>query len=489
MAKGISIGVASDTRDFTSGVKKGVIEPLEDAADALDDLGRDGQKNGDKLERAMRDAREETSDFKREQSELGKAIAKSSKDGGDALKRNTSESTSAAKRDLAELGNEAKANAAETFSSFDGSAESFADGIQGTLGGIVSSLGPAGAIAGAAGALGIGLVMSALEQGGEKSDEFKAKVGDLAGELIDTGYVGEASLSYVVDQLKELATATDDNEVSLAKLRKTSSESGGSFEELARAYAGNAEGLDELLAKQEEYADKLRDEADAVVTSAKGGPERYKQLMDQADATDRYVGYLKEAKTATDQAADAQQNYIDSGGPELLAKAEAAEDYATSIQDALGEAGESWEEFATKEGGVDLAGYVANFEAKAKAVEDYQKNLSTASETLSQEALNYISSLGVDSAPLLAAFINAPADQKGRLAEIWRSLGKTSTDTYKAELEAGIPKEINGPKITLDVQSGLRDAITAIDAFVNKPRSAVINLRAVENGSGRMGVP
>ena len=37
MGKGIEIGVASETKAFKQGVESGIITPLEDAVEALDD--------------------------------------------------------------------------------------------------------------------------------------------------------------------------------------------------------------------------------------------------------------------------------------------------------------------------------------------------------------------------------------------------------------------------------------------------------------------
>src|SRR6187431_1407503 len=121
----VDIDVATDTRAFSKGIEKGVIKPLEGVETALDDVAKEGDQTGDKLADSMEQAQRATE-------ELQKKIAD-----GSAQKKfaaNTQESTTKASADLEELGKEGKANLAETVSSFDGSATSFIDALQGTFG-------------------------------------------------------------------------------------------------------------------------------------------------------------------------------------------------------------------------------------------------------------------------------------------------------------------------------------------------------------------
>ena len=69
MAKGINIPIASDTREFSQGVNRGVIEPLEDAADSLDDVAKAGDKAGQKLEDGFEDARRQVAALKAQKHE------------------------------------------------------------------------------------------------------------------------------------------------------------------------------------------------------------------------------------------------------------------------------------------------------------------------------------------------------------------------------------------------------------------------------------
>lgn len=202
MASGISISIASDTREFDRGVRKGIIDPLDDAADALDDLGKDGTKTGDKLERAMRDAQKDTEKLGKEATDLGREMQKAADKSSKAWKDSSRESSDEVKDNLNELGDEARSNAAEMFSSFDGSFESIADAAQGTLGGVVGSLGPIGAAAGAAGAIGLGLVTAELTRQQEEADAVKQALTDAYKSAAEEGRAW-------LDEAHIIAAATD----------------------------------------------------------------------------------------------------------------------------------------------------------------------------------------------------------------------------------------------------------------------------------------
>ncbi|MFC7766581.1 hypothetical protein [Leucobacter soli] len=80
MAKGISLSIASDTRDFASGVARGVVEPLEDVSDVLQEVVKDGDKAGRELEDAMSDARQDTAKLASEYEDLNRKIREAGKE-------------------------------------------------------------------------------------------------------------------------------------------------------------------------------------------------------------------------------------------------------------------------------------------------------------------------------------------------------------------------------------------------------------------------
>ncbi|MCS5513994.1 hypothetical protein NY537_14720 [Curtobacterium flaccumfaciens pv. betae] len=80
MAGGFSIGVAADTKAFESAVKSGIIDPLDDAQDALEDLGKSGDKAGDGLTKGTRDAEQSLGKLGQEAKGAGRDVESGMKD-------------------------------------------------------------------------------------------------------------------------------------------------------------------------------------------------------------------------------------------------------------------------------------------------------------------------------------------------------------------------------------------------------------------------
>lgn len=472
----IVVDFLANVRGLLRGTKDAE-QAFDDVSDVLDDIARDGKKAGDKIGDGItagsKEADRSVEKLERSFKDMADVSKRETRQAADALAQNTSEGTSRARRDLDELGNEARQNASETFSSFDGSAESFADGIQGTLGGIVSSLGPIGAAAGAAGALGIGIIMGALANADEDTQAYKERVSELGQEFIDAGLNGEAGLDFLVDKLQELATETDST--SLKDLAKVARESGSDFQDLAQGYAGNTRGLRDLWHAADDRLAQMQQEIKAAEQNHSASATDLRDMQTKIDAQQRYKDYVGQSLGVSREAAEAERNYAAAGGPELEAKAAALDDYASGVQDALTTAGEAWEDY-THDGVLNLDEYNAAIEAQAVAIQSYQANVVTATQTLSQEALNYIMSLGPEAAPLLQAYIDAPLEQKERTAANWGVLGSAAADSYTTTLKAGIPGEIPGPIVRPRVD--LDQAYADMQMFVNKNYSVGVGVLA-----------
>lgn len=171
MAKVHEIGIGADTRAFEDQIKKGVIDPTEDAEKALKklgdtDAGTDAARDLDKLEDALRDAQratDRTADSMDDVGDKGRRAFDKAKDGAD------------------EFRDEANSTAREAAASFDGSAESIADAFQEIAANAFAGFGPAGAVAGLAAAAGIGLAAA----GFESVQEAQEKAAELASEWAD----------------------------------------------------------------------------------------------------------------------------------------------------------------------------------------------------------------------------------------------------------------------------------------------------------------
>lgn len=493
MTAGISIGVAADTRAFSVGVKNGVLEPLEDVENALKDVSKDGDKAGDALEKSLKGAQKETKDLAKEYDQLSDTIRQSSKSASRNFSDSYREGADGAKEGIKDFKGEAKQNAEEVASSFDGSAESIADGFQSVAATAFAGFGPAGALAGLAAAAGIGLISAAIQQGGDDAEALKEKISNLTAELIDNGKRGTVSVEYLSNAIKDLATETDDSKTNLKDLADVADRSGSSFSDLAEAYAGNTDGLKELWRAGKDRLEQMREEADAADTTTNAGVKTYESLIKQADAQDKYIGYLGQSIGVAKEAAEAQENYAKAGGPELEQKAAIIDGLASEIDDAAG----SWEDYQDKEtGAIDVAGYLANFQARIDANNNYVANLDVLKAQMTPEAFAQVIAGGPDLAPLIDSVVNASPEIQGQFAQTYANaaaqangeLGAidpnvdvtvtTKADTKPATADIFKVKDDKSYLATVNTKAEVAPAQTQIKAAAGAAYDATISVNA-----------
>lgn len=475
--KGIELTFTANAKQLLRSTSD-VEEAFDAVADSLDDIATDSGKSTNILSKNFDKASEKVErsaeDIERSFKDVAKTVGETSAKAGRDLANNTQKGATAAKRDLEEVGNEARQNLAETASSFDGSMQSIVDGLQGTLGGLTTALGPIGAAAGAAAALGLGVLLNEIEKGTERTAEWKEEVNELAAEYIETGRLGTRSLESIIDKLKELALESEDGKVNLEELDKAAEESGNEFDRLAKAYAGNSSDLRKLIADAEEHKKALESEADALATGVDGYAEKVQALDNAAKATETYIGYLTDSATKAKEAEEAAILYAKAGGPELEAKAALLETVNAAYDDTAG----SLSDFINKETGLfDTTKYIAAMEARSKALTDYQNNL--ASANLSPEAKAFLNEQGADAAAsFLAGYSKATPAQKNKLNEIWTEAGREDSGTYRESVAkgfAGVPLKAPAVEsLDLNVGDALRKAQKELDRAPLK--ATVINV-------------
>lgn len=219
------IGIASDTKAFDQGFKSGVIRPVEDAvqafedlerqvdgadysnvldlerdlkdtARAADDLGDDGKRSLDKLEKALESAQRETD-------QLGRKAREAGDDAGQGFGRMRAASE--------EVTQEVGSNLGEAVSSIRGDLSDLGQVGQDTLGGLaatVAGMGPAGlagAFALAAGAVGLGALTAGQEEAKEKQEALNESAAKFAEGYIE-GIDGAISASQVFAEINSIAT-------------------------------------------------------------------------------------------------------------------------------------------------------------------------------------------------------------------------------------------------------------------------------------------
>ncbi len=289
MAKAYTLNIAADTRAVKSAVDKGLIEPLDDALDILDDIGRN--RDLDKLERGVEDAQDETKKLSREFSDLATQIKSTGRKGKTDLADPLSD-------DLREVGDEAKSNAAEMFSSFDGSFDSIADAAQGTLGGLVGSLGGVGGAAiAAAGAAGLGLVFAELQKQEESAKRLKEYLGEAYRSAVEEGrkYIDQATILQEIQDIQWNPERVGEYE----EAQRDALTTGISLGTVLAARAGDQEALNEVIAVTREKWGEVKGEIDdTAITSKITSQSIVSQLGREAeglgDVASRYEGIRDE---------------------------------------------------------------------------------------------------------------------------------------------------------------------------------------------------
>ncbi|MDP4333552.1 hypothetical protein Q7F20_09225 [Curtobacterium sp. A7_M15] len=463
---------------------------IEAIGDSLDDLARDSQRQSREagqdlakgIDQGTEKAEQSVKDLERTFKQSVKDIGRT--DGGGGLGTNISrdmkKGTQEAGESVATFRDEAKANLSEVASSFTGDIQSSVDLVQGTLGGVVADLGPIGLAAGAASAAGVGLIGAAIGQAQEDAEAFRQKVSDLATDLIETGRTGSASLGYIAEELKEMATATDGSVTSLKDLRQAADRSGTSYKDLARAAAGHTDEIDEqiksIVRQKNEWQQSGQAQLEADDALGSSANNRTKAL-------DQTLGYLRDAKKAAKEAAQEQKNYADAGGIALQANAEAVEAYGDSLASAFQEAGDAQQGF-TDDGVFNLDRYIQKTSDTVSQLEAYSQNMATATGELGKsghdEAIRYLEQLGPDAAPLIDAFVKAPDAKKSELARIWDGLGSTSASNFGTGLQSNLNAQGNATKgVTL---------VPDLDAFnrqmAEATRQREVHIKVYEDNQG-----
>ncbi|QBE48748.1 hypothetical protein [Leucobacter triazinivorans] len=483
-------------------------EALDDVADTLDDVAKDAKKAGDKTGDALTDAAkdakragdkigDEISDGAKDAEQSVERLERTFKDMADTARRETGDASDAMRSDMrdgatgaseavTEFGDEAVQNMSETFSSFRGEAEDFAQIAQDTFGGVISALGPVGMAAGAAGAIGIGMIMASLEEGEEAAQDMRDRVGELAGQLIEIGGDPVAQLDAIVEGLKDLASESEEGETSLADLRAAAEGSATGFQRLADAYAGNTEGLRDMLEAEKE---RLAAAETSYNQDKRWDQEKTKNLRDQRDGLRTIVDGLEKASTAAEEAEAEEAAWLASNGPAYEAKAEAIDSLQGELNDAIG----SYGDFIDAEtGATDPAGYLAAMQARMDATANFNSNVQDLASRfgLSHDEVQAILDKGLDFAPMLQDLINGGYDEQ--YVEQLRAMldggqsivdgtpitakmtGEADTEGAVSALEAASADRDTTIKGSAETRTAARD----LDGVADKKRTAKITAKA-----------
>lgn len=296
MAGGYTLSMAADTSSFERAISKGIIDPLEETEKGLHALEK--SKAGDSLEGEMRQAQRSTEDLRDDIKRLQSSVQDAGKKGGRALSDGMKEGARDARQEVKLAGegvqgfkDEAVANFSEVASSFSGDMSQAADGVQGLLGGLASSLGPAGILLAAAGAVG-GAFLNSWQ---DSADKIEERVGTMYDDMAASG-MEFLTKEFQNQAIKDLLGDKD----KYAKLTEQAKILGLSEAELARATVASGADRDAVF----ERAAVLS--AAAIENSKDQGRNAQivaqRQLIDYKNITAAFGGYNDEQAKALDKA-------------------------------------------------------------------------------------------------------------------------------------------------------------------------------------------
>lgn len=302
----IEIPVGIDTGGFEKGVRNGLIDPIEDVEDALDQLGK--VDAGTDLERDLGKAQDATEDLDRELDQTRKSLDKlgyAARDAGDDGVKGMRKIKDGAD----EVTTEGFANAAEAVSSFRGDVEDLGQIGQDTLGGLAGTLagtGPAGivgAVGLAAAAAGWGLITQSIQDQEEAARKLR--------ERLTSAYEDAASegRSYI-DTAQFIAEANDlifnpDRADEYKKIREDAKRLNLDESLLIKANSGDLES--QKIVRQEINKFLESDEAhlDSIYGKNKGLSDEATEMRDRwediAKATDEATASAENSKKVTSE--------------------------------------------------------------------------------------------------------------------------------------------------------------------------------------------
>lgn len=523
MAGGFNIQIAADASVFSRAVKTGVIDPLEDASDALDDLndvstsglqsdlkdidrqldkvGKAGKEAGDDLEDGLKDAQRQTNYTADEYREMAAKIRAET----DKIKASNKEAFDNAGSKTGEFKDEALSNFSEVTSSFQGDMTSIQDLAQGTLGGLATMAGPAGLAFGGL-AVAVGLIGQALTESGEDSDEFKekikeladTKIGDLFGQYEDSG-------DDLARGLRKWAQDADSFGGSISDLRKNTKDGGLAFGDYADAIATQSvPKMKDMRREVEAHIKSLDKQASAQRGAGNGSSFLSKKYGEEADAARAVKKQLDDNLKVSDEYEKTLRNVAKAAGmtvEQYTASLEATKAYddatqalADTMSTTLAAAAESTSE-ALDNSAQDASKYISGLQERTAAAQQYQANVQAIGEQLPDDLFNFVREQGPGFSNEIATYLSATPEQQAAIQAAWKIdaqvTGDTSdldkkTDAKGKETKKGPTSEVKGDTKDLDKKvkqkgeekaKGPTSKIQADDSAVDRAIESLRNKR------------
>lgn len=321
MAAGdIEVVINSETKAFRQGVQSGIIEPLDDAQKALDDLGK--SRGPEQLESDMKAAQSATEKLgdatEREAQRIEQQFRDTYKKSGSAVE----DFEHKAGENIDGFKEEAVQNLSEVASSWQGDLSGMADGVQGLTGGLATALEPGIGIPVAILGAAAGAFLASWQQ---ETEATKQLISDMYDDMTQSGndYVSE---QFIQQKLGDVYKDQYDD------LTKRTKELGEQRETVARAMAGDSDAINKILDDQDA---KQRKEIQSIQDSNKSLTEK-QDAIDGVNA--KYAtqnGWLISIANSTDSAGAKAKAFNDDNSDYLKGLIDSAKG-ATVEVDALG---------------------------------------------------------------------------------------------------------------------------------------------------------
>lgn len=405
------------------------VERLAESGDQLRELGSDAERAGSDVKGLGDDVDKAAAQVDGAFDKIA-AASKRSTDKVDASAREGGEA-------LRGMGEEGTGTAREMAASFDGSADGIKDAMQEAAANVLATLGPLGAAAGVAAAVGIGILRS-------KAEQLREEVSELVGVLIEGG--GRLDRSAVADKLREMA-----EDGSITELADQARRAQLPVSDYLRALAGDPEALERTRDALRKYQGDVKslNFSDTLDATSLAADEMRVKLAETGEAyglaqeaVDAYQQTLGDANQAVQEHGEALEGFSDSSGiyQQLLDDAMAKEQEAAQhTADKTKDQSDSWEDYA-KDVTVSVDDYLDELQRQVEAQEHWATNLATlARRGVGDGVLAELQRMGPEGAPLVAALTKASDAELTRMVGLYARKGQDSTDQLEAALASGKP--------------------------------------------------
>ncbi|MFI8633993.1 hypothetical protein ACIGEP_15520 [Microbacterium sp. NPDC077663] len=330
----LTLDVGANTRAAVRNVGD-VGEALGEVADSLDDLARESQQSGTRVERAFDDAADAGTELGRDVERAGdkiertfEAMVRDAKKAdtavekvGDGGKRGFGKASEA----VSEFKDEANSNLSEVVSSFDGSMSSVQDLVQGTLGGLAGSLPGLGVVAAGA-AAGVGLIGAAFVAADEERQRFQDRANDLASAYINAGQQVLDAIT-ISSRLGSVLTEDETRKQAEALVQTL----GVDLPDAARIIAGDANALAAAYSLLDERQASLREQMSATSQVGEEQMIEFGRAEGGIAAARKELDKYSESNAKAREAADAYSQ----GLKDLISEAGTATEYVDDLGNKL----------------------------------------------------------------------------------------------------------------------------------------------------------